>query len=356
MGQENIEDYILEVQDLKKWYPIKEGVFSKVKGNIKAVDGVSFNIKPGETFGIVGESGCGKSTLGRTLIRAIEATSGRVLFSGKDITTLNKKELKLARNNMKFIFQDPYASLNPRMTVKDIIAEPLDIQKLYKTSKERDAKIEEVMDMVGLNKKYMNRYPHEFSGGQRQRIGIARAMILNPKLVIYDEPVSALDVSVQAKIINLLRKLQREKGVAYIFISHDLSVVKHIADRVAVMYLGKIVEISDKKDLYRNPKHPYTKALLSTIPRIDVELDEDLISVDLSSVDLDKKLNSIALDENLNNEGNMILEGDLPSPANPPLGCRFNTRCPIASDICFKEEPELKQVGNNHLCACHFAD
>lgn len=354
MGQENMDDYILEVQDLKKWYPIKEGVFSKVKGNIKAVDGVSFNIKSGETFGIVGESGCGKSTLGRTLIRAIEATSGRVLFSGKDMTTLNKKELKLARNNMKFIFQDPYASLNPRMTVKDIIAEPLDIQKLYKTSKERDAKIEEVMDMVGLNKKYMNRYPHEFSGGQRQRIGIARAMILNPKLVICDEPVSALDVSVQAKIINLLRKLQREKGVAYIFISHDLSVVKHIADRVAVMYLGKIVEISDKKDLYRNPKHPYTKALLSAIPRIDVELDEDLSSVSLISVDLDKKLNSIALDENLNNEENMILEGDLPSPENPPLGCRFNTRCPIASDICFKEEPELKKVSNDHLCACHF--
>ncbi|MDU5106405.1 dipeptide ABC transporter ATP-binding protein [Clostridium sp.] len=356
MGQENIDDYILEVQDLKKWYPIKEGVFSKVKGNIKAVDGVSFNIKPGETFGIVGESGCGKSTLGRTLIRAIEATSGRVLFSGKDMTTLNKKELKLARNNMKFIFQDPYASLNPRMTVKDIIAEPLDIQKLYKTSKERDAKIEEVMDMVGLNKKYMNRYPHEFSGGQRQRIGIARAMILNPKLVICDEPVSALDVSVQAKIINLLRKLQREKEVAYIFISHDLSVVKHIADRVAVMYLGKIVEISDKKDLYRNPKHPYTKALLSAIPRIDVELDEDLSSLGLISVDLDKKINSIALDENLNNEENMILEGDLPSPANPPLGCRFNTRCPIASDICFKEEPELKKVRNDHLCACHFSD
>ena len=242
------------------------------------------------------------------------------------------------------------------MTVKDIIAEPLDIQKLYKTSKERDAKIEEVMDMVGLNKKYMNRYPHEFSGGQRQRIGIARAMILNPKLVICDEPVSALDVSVQAKIINLLRKLQREKGVAYIFISHDLSVVEHIADRVAVMYLGKIVEISDKKDLYRNPKHPYTKALLSAIPRIDVELDEDLSSLGLISVDLDKKINSIALDENLNNEGNMILEGDLPSPANPPLGCRFNTRCPIASDICFKEEPELKKVRNDHLCACHFSD
>lgn len=331
MGQENINEYILEVQDLKKWYPIKDGVFSRVNGNIKAVDGVSFNIKSGETVGIVGESGCGKSTLGRTLIRSIDPTSGNVIFDGEDITKLNKKQLKTARNKMKFIFQDPYASLNPRMTVKDIIAEPIDIQKNYKTNKERDAKIEEAMDMVGLNKKYINRYAHEFSGGQRQRIGIARAMILDPKLVICDEPVSALDVSVQAKIINLLKKLQREKGVAYIFISHDLSVVEHIADRVAVMYLGKIVELSDKKELYKNPKHPYTKALFSAIPRIEVDLDD-----------------------NLNNEEDMLLEGDIPSPANPPKGCRFNTRCPIAKDICFLEEPELKLVGYEHLCACHF--
>ena len=331
MGQENINEYILEVQDLKKWYPIKDGVFSRINGNIKAVDGVSFNIKPGETFGIVGESGCGKSTLGRTLIRSIDPTSGNVIFDGEDITKLNKKQLKIARNKIKFIFQDPYASLNPRMTVKDIIAEPIDIQKNYKTNKERDAKIEEAMDMVGLNKKYINRYAHEFSGGQRQRIGIARAMILDPKLVICDEPVSALDVSVQAKIINLLKKLQREKGVAYIFISHDLSVVEHIADRVAVMYLGKIVELSDKKELYKNPKHPYTKALFSAIPRIEVDLDD-----------------------NLNNEEDMLLEGDIPSPANPPKGCRFNTRCPIAKDICFLEEPELKLVGYEHLCACHF--
>ena len=326
-------EYILEAQDLKKWYPIKGGVFSRISGNIKAVDGVSFNIRPGETLGIVGESGCGKSTLGRTLIRAINPTSGSVIFDGQDITNLNKNKLKTARNKMKFIFQDPYASLNPRMTVKDIIAEPIDIQKTYKTIKERDAKIEEVMDMVGLNKKYMNRYAHEFSGGQRQRIGIARAMILDPKLVICDEPVSALDVSVQAKIINLLKKLQREKGVAYIFISHDLSVVEHIADRVAVMYLGKIVEISDKKELYKNPNHPYTKALFSAIPKIEVDLEDDL-----------------------NNEDYMLLEGELPSPANPPSGCRFHTRCPIAEKICSLEEPELKFVGKGHLSACHFTN
>lgn len=319
-------EYLLEVEDLRKWYPIKSGVFSKVSGNIKAVDGVSFKIYPGETFGIVGESGCGKSTLGRTIIRSINSTSGKILFDGEDITKLNKKELKDVRTKMKFIFQDPYASLNPRMTVKDIIAEPIDIENLYKTREERDARIEEVMDMVGLNKKYMKRYPHEFSGGQRQRIGIARAIILEPKLIICDEPVSALDVSVQAKIINLLKKLQNDMKMAYIFISHDLSVVKHIADKVAVMYLGRIVEISDKKDLYDNPSHPYTKALFSAIPTT----------------------NGV-------NEDEMILEGDIPSPANPPSGCRFHTRCPRAEEVCSKEEPELKLVKDGHLCACHFS-
>ena len=319
-------EYLLEVEDLRKWYPIKDGVFSKVSGNIKAVDGVSFKIYPGETFGIVGESGCGKSTLGRTIIRSINSTSGKILFDGEDITKLNKKELKDVRRKMKFIFQDPYASLNPRMTVKDIIAEPIDIENLYKTREERDARIEEVMDMVGLNKKYMKRYPHEFSGGQRQRIGIARAIILEPKLIICDEPVSALDVSVQAKIINLLKKLQNDMKMAYIFISHDLSVVKHIADKVAVMYLGKIVEISDKKDLYDNPRHPYTKALFSAIPTT----------------------NGV-------NEDEMILEGDIPSPANPPSGCRFHTRCPRAEEVCSKEEPELKLIKDGHLCACHFS-
>lgn len=319
-------EYLLEVEDLRKWYPIKSGVFSKVSGNIKAVDGVSFKIYPGETFGIVGESGCGKSTLGRTIIRSINSTSGKILFDGEDITKLNKKELKDVRTKMKFIFQDPYASLNPRMTVKDIIAEPIDIENLYKTREERDARIKEVMDMVGLNKKYMKRYPHEFSGGQRQRIGIARAIILEPKLIICDEPVSALDVSVQAKIINLLKKLQNDMKMAYIFISHDLSVVKHIADKVAVMYLGKIVEISDKKDLYDNPRHPYTKALFSAIPTT----------------------NGV-------NEDEMILEGDIPSPANPPSGCRFHTRCPRAEEVCSKEEPELKLIKDGHLCACHFS-
>ena len=357
MSEASINKYIIEVNDLKKWYPIKEGVFSRVSGNIKAVDGVSFNIRLGETLGIVGESGCGKSTLGRTLIRSIDPTSGNVIFDGQDITKINKKELKNARNKIKFIFQDPYASLNPRMTVKDIIAEPIDIQKTYSSKEERDKKVEEVMEMVGLNKKYMNRYAHEFSGGQRQRIGIARAMILDPKLVICDEPVSALDVSVQAKIINLLKELQREKKVAYIFISHDLSVVKHIADRVAVMYLGKIVEISHKKELYKNPKHPYTKALFSAIPKIETDYNKDArsnLNNDLNN-GLDNELNN-NLYNNFNNEEEMLLEGDMPSPANPPSGCRFHTRCPIATELCSLEEPKLKLVGDNHLTACHFSN
>ncbi|MDV4150455.1 ATP-binding cassette domain-containing protein [Clostridium sp. AL.422] len=331
MSEENNNEYILQVQNLKKWYPIKKGIFSRATGNIKAVDGVSFNIKPGETLGIVGESGCGKSTLGKTLIRSIEPTSGRVIFDGQDITKLNKRKLKIARKKMKLIFYDPYDSLNPRITVKDIIAERIDIQKTYKTSEERDKKIEEVMKRVGLNKECMNAYANEFSGGQRLRIRIARAMILDPKLVICDETVFALDVSVQTKIIDLLKELQKEKGVAYIFISNNLSVVEHIADRVAVMYLGKIVEISGKKELYRNPKHPYTKALLSAIPKIDGASEEDL-----------------------DDEKVMLLEGDIPSPANPPKGCRFNTRCPSAKEICFLEEPELKIVEDDHLCACHF--
>lgn len=325
MAYKNDSEYLLEIEDLRKWYPIKDGLFSKASGNIKAVDGVSFKVKAGETFGIVGESGCGKSTLGRTIIRSINPTSGKIIFQGEDITKLNNKELKEARNGIKFIFQDPYASLDPRMTVKDIIAEPLDIQKKYKTKEERDARVKETMELVGLNIGFMKRYPHEFSGGQRQRIGIARAIALEPKLIICDEPVSALDVSIQAKIINLLKKLQKDMGIAYIFISHDLSVVKHIADKVAVMYLGKIMEISDKKNLYANPQHPYTKALFSAIP----------------------KANSSDAEE-------IILNGDIPSPANPPSGCRFHTRCPMAKEICSKEEPQLKMVEENHFSACHF--
>lgn len=325
MAYNNDRKYLLEVEDLRKWYSIKEGVFSKTSGNIKAVDGVSFKIKDGETFGIVGESGCGKSTLGRTIVRSISPTSGKIIFEDKDITKLNNKELKEVRNKIKFIFQDPYDSLDPRMTVKDIIAEPMDIQKGYKTRAERDARVEKVMELVGLDTSFMKRYPHEFSGGQRQRIGIARSIILEPKLIICDEPVSALDVSIQAKIINLLKKLQKEMGIAYIFISHDLSVVKHIADKVAVMYLGKIVEISTKKSLYDAPQHPYTKALFSAIPKINSLEDEEV-----------------------------ILNGDIPSPAEPPLGCRFHTRCPMAKEICSREEPQLKMVEKEHSTACHF--
>jgi oligopeptide/dipeptide ABC transporter ATP-binding protein len=328
MLKENHSEYLLEIEDLKKWYPVKNGIFSKVNRNIKAVDGVSFKIKKGETFGIVGESGCGKSTLGRTIIRSINPTGGKIYFDGEDITKISKNKLKEVRKKIKFIFQDPYASLNPHMTIKDTIAEAIDIQKSYKTIEERNSKIEKVMELVGLNIDYMKRYPHEFSGGQRQRIGIARAIILEPKLIICDEPVSALDVSIQAKIINLLKKLQKEMEISYIFISHDLSVVKHIADKVAVMYLGKIVEISDKKNLYDNPQHPYTQALFSAIPKINTSED---------------------------GRKEIILDGDMPSPANPPSGCRFHTRCSKAKKICSEEEPQLKFIEKGHLCACHFS-
>ena len=303
--------------------------YSKIySDNKKAVDDISFDVKVGETFGIVGESGCGKSTMGKSVIRLIEPTDGKVILDGQDFTALKGKELKKARENIKLIFQDPYASLNPRMTVKDIIGEPIDIAKIYKTKKERDDRIIEVMKQVGLNLDYLYRYPHEFSGGQRQRIGIARAIALQPKLIICDEPVSALDVSIQAKIINLLKELQQKLGIAYIFISHDLSVVKHIADRVGVMYLGNMMEMADKKALYSNPLHPYTQALFSAIPKISSERIDD----------------------------KEILGGDVPSPANPPKGCRFVTRCPKAMEICKSVRPELKEVELGHKCACHLYD
>ncbi|MFR6666758.1 MAG: ABC transporter ATP-binding protein, partial [Thomasclavelia spiroformis] len=256
---EKNEDILLKIEHLKKYYPVKSSSLKRSNGFVKAVDDISFDVKVGETFGIVGESGCGKSTMGKSVIRLIEPTDGKVILDGQDFTALKGKELKKARENIKLIFQDPYASLNPRMTVKDIIGEPIDIAKIYKTKKERDDRIIEVMKQVGLNLDYLYRYPHEFSGGQRQRIGIARAIALQPKLIICDEPVSALDVSIQAKIINLLKELQQKLGIAYIFISHDLSVVKHIADRVGVMYLGNMMEMADKKALYSNPLHPYTQ-------------------------------------------------------------------------------------------------
>ena len=325
---EKNEDILLKIEHLKKYYPVKSSSLKRSNGFVKAVDDISFDVKVGETFGIVGESGCGKSTMGKSVIRLIEPTDGKVILDGQDFTALKGKELKKARENIKLIFQDPYASLNRRMTVKDIIGEPIDIAKIYKTKKERDDRIIEVMKQVGLNLDYLYRYPHEFSGGQRQRIGIARAIALQPKLIICDEPVSALDVSIQAKIINLLKELQQKLGIAYIFISHDLSVVKHIADRVGVMYLGNMMEMADKKALYSNPLHPYTQALFSAIPKISSERIDD----------------------------KEILGGDVPSPANPPKGCRFVTRCPKAMEICKSVRPELKEVELGHKCACHLYD
>lgn len=318
---------LLEVKDLKKWFPAKKSPFSREKVFIKAVDGVSFTLNEGETLGVVGESGCGKSTMGRSVLRLLEPTGGQVIFNGVDYTALKDRELRDSRKDLQIIFQDPYASLDPRMTIGDIIAEPLDIQ-LKLPAKERMQRVLETMERAGLNTRFVNRYPHEFSGGQRQRIGIARAIVLNPKIMVCDEPVSALDVSIQAQVINLLMDLQKEMGMAYIFISHDLSVIKHISDRVAVMYLGHLVEIADKKDIYAHPMHPYTVALLSAIPVPDRKHKKEKI----------------------------VLEGDLPSPANPPSGCVFHTRCYKAQDICKTEVPELKDCGNGHCCACHFPE
>ncbi|MDD3221221.1 MAG: dipeptide ABC transporter ATP-binding protein [Clostridia bacterium] len=318
---------LLEVKNLKKWFQSKKSPFSREKVYIKAVDGVSFTLNAGETLGVVGESGCGKSTMGRSVLRLIEPTEGQIIFDGKDYTALKDAELRKSRSDLQIIFQDPYASLDPRMTIGDIIAEPLDIQ-LKLPQKERMERVLKIMDRVGLNTRYVNRYPHEFSGGQRQRIGIARAIALNPKIMVCDEPVSALDVSIQAQVINLLMDLQKEMGMAYIFISHDLSVIKHISDRVIVMYLGHVVEMAEKKDLYEHPMHPYTVALLSAIPVPDRK----------------HKKNKI------------VLEGDLPSPANPPSGCVFHTRCYKAQDICKTQVPEIKECGNGHCCACHFPE
>ncbi|MGE5571497.1 MAG: ABC transporter ATP-binding protein [Bacteroidota bacterium] len=319
-------EVLLEVKDLVKHFPITKGiVVSKKVGSVKAVDGVSFHINRGETLGLVGESGCGKSTTGRLILRLIEATSGEIVFEGKNVLKLGREEMRELRKDMQIIFQDPYASLNPRMTVGDIIGEPMEIHRIAR-GKERDKRVRELLEVVGLSQLHAKRYPHEFSGGQRQRIGVARALAVNPKLIICDEPVSALDVSIQAQVINLLQDLQREFGLTYLFIAHDLSVVKHISDRVAVMYLGKIVELAAKHELYNNPQHPYTEALLSAVPIPDPT----------------KKKQRI------------ILEGDVPSPINPPSGCRFHTRCRYAQDICSAEDPAFVDIGDNHFVACHF--
>ena len=321
---------LLKVEHLCKEFPAESGVFAgRFAKKVSAVNDVSFEIMPGETLGLVGESGCGKSTTGRSIMRLTRPTSGKVYFEGRDVSKMNKRELKDLRRQMQFIFQDPYASLNPRMTIGEIISEPLQIHGDGRSASERNKYVRELLDIVGLNPEHINRYPHEFSGGQRQRIGIARAFALHPKLIICDEPVSALDVSIQAQVLNLLKELQKQFGTAYLFIAHDLSVVQHISDRVAAMYLGKIVELSDWKTLYAEPHHPYSQSLLSAAPIPDPDL--------------------------MKSRRRIILAGDPPSPIDPPSGCRFHTRCPIAKEICGAEQPDFKEVEPGHFCACHFA-
>jgi oligopeptide transport system ATP-binding protein len=315
---------LLEVENLTKYFPIVKGLLKKTVGYVKAVDGISFQLKKGETLGLVGESGCGKSTLGRSILRLIEPTSGRVIMQDSDVLSLNKAEMRKERQKLQIIFQDPFTSLNPRMTVGDIIEEPLKVHKKG-TPDERQNRVLNLLRLVGLSEESIGRYPHQFSGGQRQRIGIARALALDPKLIVCDEPVSALDVSVRSQILNLLNELKQKLGLTLLFISHDLSVVKHVSDRVAVMYLGRIVELADKDELYDNPLHPYTKALMSAIPVPDPLIRRERI----------------------------ILRGDVPSPVNPPAGCHFSLRCYCAEGKCMKEKPVLVDYGNAHHVACH---
>jgi oligopeptide/dipeptide ABC transporter ATP-binding protein len=322
-------DSLLQTKNLKMHFPIRAGILQRTVGHVKAVDGVDLSVRRGETLGLVGESGCGKSTLARLVLRLLEPTEGEVIFDGEDILGYDRKRMLGVRRNMQIVFQDPYASLNPRMTVGAIVSEPLKTHDVGGSSGDRKKRVQELLEVVGLSPEHYNRYPHEFSGGQRQRIGVARAIALNPRLIICDEPVSALDVSIQAQVINLLQDLQREFDLTYVFIAHDLSVVKHISDRVAVMYLGKIVEIADRSALYDEPRHPYTASLLSAIPIPDPHKERERQRV--------------------------VLSGDVPSPANPPQGCSFHTRCPRAQDYCTEHEPPLQeQETETHSAACFF--
>jgi oligopeptide transport system ATP-binding protein len=326
VSDKNGKEVLLRVEELKKYFPITRGVFQRHVGDVKAVDGVSFDVYRGETLGLVGESGCGKSTTGRTILQLYRPTAGSIHLDGVNLAGLKGGSLRQVRRRMQMIFQDPYASLNPRMTVGSIIGEPLDIYGVGRRQ-ERKQRVAELLQLVGLNDYFASRYPHEFSGGQRQRIGIARALALEPDFIVCDEPIAALDVSIQAQVVNLLEELQGRLGLTYLFIAHDLSMVRHISDRVAVMYLGKIMELTDRDSLYANPLHPYTQALLSAVPIPDPVIEEQ--------------------------RQRIILEGDVPSPANPPLGCNFNTRCPVAIDTCFEVEPEFKEVSLGHWVACH---
>ncbi|MBI1294922.1 dipeptide ABC transporter ATP-binding protein [bacterium] len=330
-AQAGKQDILLSVRNLKMHFPITRGIIiQRQVGSIKAVDGINFDLIRGETLGLVGESGCGKSTTGRAILQLYDPTDGAVIFEGQDLTQMKSGDLRRMRRRMQMIFQDPYASLNPRMTVGSIVGEPLEVHNIGSNRKERQERVQELLKIVGLNPYFINRYPHEFSGGQRQRIGVARALAVNPSFIVCDEPISALDVSIQAQVINLLEDLQGDLGLTYLFIAHDLSVVRHISDRIAVMYLGKIVELSDRDELYENPMHPYTQALLSAVPIPDPEIE--------------KKRQRI------------ILEGDVPSPANPPKGCNFNTRCPRVMDICRQYEPAFTDVGSGHYVACFLHD
>lgn len=320
-------EVLLRVDNLKMYFPIRRGVIQRTVGHVHAVDDVSFEVRKGETLGLVGESGCGKTTTGRTILKLYEPTSGSVVFEGKDLVKLKGEELRLMRRKIQMIFQDPYASLNPRMTVEQIIGEPLIVHGLARGPKIRE-RVKELLTLVGLNPAYVDRYPHEFSGGQRQRIGVARSVALQPDLIVCDEPISALDVSIQAQVVNLLEDLQRDFNLTYIFIAHDLSMVRHISTRVIVMYLGVFVELADRDVLYKNPLHPYTIGLLSAVPIPDPFVEEK--------------------------RERIILEGDVPSPINPPSGCRFRTRCPLAQQICAEERPKWEEVEPDHFVACHF--